>query len=302
MKAFLMFNMRKPHILLAFFIVTALYSCVPQQKATSHKQQLAVLDSQLAQHSKKLKDLDAKRQTKQDQNEIDDTASARIKKYIGIATAEIDKLVTQNSILIGDIEIDRNDWNRLKNALVLSGVTSKLINDKVNFINDLINRNMVVKLDQDVIFQPGKYTVEGKAADAIGKFFEPAAKEIDLFTQKYPDFPLSLVITAKGYADATSIMEGTQLYKDLSDGIKLSGKAPDDKELNKELSSRRADAVIQLFKKYTTGRSTMGGSVKNIIFLTEGKGDALPNPRITDYSIDDARRRVVLLFWSVFPE
>jgi flagellar motor protein MotB len=297
-----MYKPKISYILLAAFIAFHLYSCVSQQKAISHKQQLAVLDSQLAQHSKKLKELDAKRQNKQDQNEIDDTASNRIKKYIGITTTEIDKLVTQNSILIGDIEIDRNDWNQLKKALVLSGVTSKMINDKVNFINDLINRNMVVKLDQDVLFQPGKYTVEEKVADAIGKFFEPAAKEIDLFTQKYPDFPLSLVITAKGYADGTSIVEGTSLYKDLSDGLKLSGKPPDNKDLNKELSSRRAEAVIQLFKKYTYGRSTMGGSVKNILFLTEGKGDLLPNPKITDYSIDDARRRVVLLFWSVFPE
>ena len=87
-----------------------------------------------------------------------------------------------------------------------------------------------------------------------------------------------------------------------SDGIKLSGKTPDDKELNKELSRRRAEAVIQLFKKYTYGRSTMGGSVKNILFLTEGKGDLHPNPKIFDYSVNDARRRVVLLFWSVFPE
>jgi len=177
------------YILLAAFISFHLYSCVPQQKAVSHKQQLAVLDSQLAQHSKKLKELDAKRQTKQDQNEIDDTASARIKKYIGIATAEIDKLIAQNSILIGNTEVDRADWNRLKKSLVLSGVTSRMISDKVNFINDLINRNMVVKLDQDVLFQPGKYTVTPELAEAIGKFFEPAAKEIDLFTQKYPDFP-----------------------------------------------------------------------------------------------------------------
>jgi outer membrane protein OmpA-like peptidoglycan-associated protein len=297
-----MYKLRTPYILLTAFIAFHLYSCVSQQKVVSHHQQLSILDSQLAQHSKKLKELDAKRQTKQDQNEIDDTASTRINKYIGITTAEIDKLVAQNSILIGDMEVDRNDWNRLKKALVLSGVTSKMISDKVNFINDLINRNMVVKLDQDVLFKPGKYEVIPDISEAIGKFFEPAAKEIDLFTQKYPDFPLSLVITAKGYADATSIVEGTQLYKDLSDGIKLSGKTPDDKELNKELSSRRAEAVIQLFKKYTTGRSTMGGSVKNIIFLTEGKGDALPNPKVADYSIDDPRRRVVLLFWSVFPE
>lgn len=295
-------KIRTPYILLAAFIAFHLYSCVPQQKAVSHKQQLAVLDSQLAQHSQQLKELEAKRQAKQDLNEIDDTASARIKKYIGLATAEIDKLVIQNSILIGNTEVNKDDWNRLKKALTLSRGTSKMISDKVNFITDLINRNMVVKLDQDVLFQPGKYIVTPDLTEAIGKFFEPAAKEIDLFTQKYPDFPLSLVITAKGYADGTSIVEGTPLHKDLEDGVKLSGKTPDNNELNKELSRRRAEAVIQLFKKYTYGRSTMGGSVKNILFLTEGKGDVLPNPKIFDYSVNDPRRRVVLLFWSVFPE
>jgi hypothetical protein len=289
-------------ILPALVITVLLFSCVPQQKATSHKQQLSTLDSQLAQHSRMLKELDAKRQHKQDQNEIDDTASNRIQKYIGVASAEIDKLIAQNSILIGNTVVEKDDWNKLKKALTLSRQTSKMITDKVNFINDLINRNMVVKLDQDVLFEPGKYTVATAVAEAIGKFFEPAAKEIDLFTQKYPDFPLSLVITAKGYADGTSITEGTPLYKALAEDLKLNGIPPDNKELNKQLSRKRADAVIELFKKYTKDRSTMGGSVKNIMFLTEGKGDGLPSIKITDYSLNDPRRRVVLLFWSVFPE
>jgi outer membrane protein OmpA-like peptidoglycan-associated protein len=289
-------------LLPALFLSVSFFSCVPQQKAVSHKQQLAVLDSQLSQHSKKLKELDAKRQNKQEQNEIDDTASSRIQKYIGVTTAEIDKLIAQNSILIGNTVVEKDDWNKLKEALTLSQKTSKMINDKVNFINDLINRNMVVKLEQDVLFEPGKYTVAPAVADAIGKFFEPAAREIDQFTQKYPDFPLSLVITAKGYADGTSIVEGTPLYKALLEGIKLSGTTPDSKELNKELSRKRASSVIELFQKYTKDRSTMGGSVKNVMFLTEGKGDALPSIKITDYSLSDPRRRIVLLFWSVFPD
>ena len=289
-------------LLPALFLSVSYFSCVPQQKAVSHKQQLAVLDSQLSQHSKKLKELDAKRQNKQEQNEIDDTASSRIQKYIGVTTAEIDKLIAQNSILIGNMVVEKDDWNKLKKALTLSQKTSKMINDKVNFINDLINRNMVVKLEQDVLFEPGKYTVAPAVADAIGKFFEPAAREIDQFTQKYPDFPLSLVITAKGYADGTSIVEGTPLYKALLEGIKLSGTTPDSKELNKELSRKRASSVIELFQKYTKDRSTMGGSVKNVMFLTEGKGDALPSIKITDYSLSDPRRRIVLLFWSVFPD
>lgn len=283
-------------------LAVSLFSCVPQQKASSHKQQLNTLDSQLSQHSRMLKELDAKRQYKQNQNEIDDTASNRIQKYIGLATAEIDKLIAQNSILIGTTIVEKDDWNKLKKALTLSQKTSRLITDKVNFINDLINRNMVVKLDQDVLFEPGQYTVAPAVADAIGKFFEPAAKEIDLFTQKYPDFPLSLVITAKGYADGTAIVEGTSLYKALSEDLKLKNTPPDNKELNKQLSRKRADAVIELFKKYTKDRSTMGGSVKNIMFLTEGKGDALPSVKIIDYAVNDSRRRIVLLFWSVFPE
>lgn len=279
-----------------------LFSCVPQQKALTHKQQLHVLDSQLSNHRKSLQELDAKRKDKQQQNEMDDTASSRIQKYIGLATGEIDKLIKQNSILIGNTVVERADWVKLKNALVLSKSVSKLIQDKVSFINDLINRNMVVKLDQDVLFEPGKYTVAPAVEVAIGKFFEPAAKEIDMFTQKYPDFPLSLVITAKGYADATAIAEGTSLYKALAGDLKLNNTPPDNKELNKQLSRKRAEAVIELFRKYTKDRSTMGGSVKNIMFLTEGKGDALPDPRVNDYIVNDPRRRVVLLFWSVFPE
>ncbi len=289
--------------LLLICIAILLFSCVPQQKATTHQQQLSVLDSQLMKHQKSLKELDAKRQKKQDSNEMDDTVSSRIKKFIGMTNSEIDKLVAQNSILIGDVEVDKNDWNRLKKALTLSQKTSKLISDKVNLLNDLINRNTVVKLDQDVFFEPGKYTVSPAVVAAIGNFFEPAAKEIEVFIKKYPDFPLSLVITAKGYADATNISEGSSLYKDLKEDLKLSGKDNlTNDDLNKALSNKRAKSVIDLFKTFEKRLASNGNNISNLLFLHEGKGEALPNPKITDYKIDDPRRRVVLLFWGVFPE
>ncbi|MEI2740688.1 MAG: hypothetical protein V9F01_18080 [Chitinophagaceae bacterium] len=289
--------------LLLTSIAILLFSCVPQQKATTHQQQLSVLDSQLMKHQRSLKELDAKRQKKQDGNEMDDTVSSRIKKFIGMTNTEIDKLVAQNSILIGDVEVDKNDWNRLKKALTLSQKTSKLISDKVNLLNDLINRNTVVKLDQDVFFEPGKYTVSPAVVAAIGNFFEPAAKEIEVFIKKYPDFPLSLVITAKGYADATNISEGSSLYKDLKEDLKLSGKDNlTNDDLNKALSNKRAKSVIDLFKTFEKRLASNGNNISNLLFLHEGKGEALPNPKITDYKIDDPRRRVVLLFWGVFPE
>jgi len=293
---------RTSYVLSAFIIISSIFSCVPQKKAATGKKDLTTLNSKLEKHNTDLKKLDEKRQLKEDQNEIDSAANNRIKTFIDKTGAEIKILQVENSVIIQETEIDRNDWKKLVSALTRTRSAEQRINQKIMFLEDLINRNMVVKLDQDVLFEPGKYTVTAVVAAAIGNYFEPVAKEIDMFTQKYPDFPLSLVITAKGYADGTSISEGTQLYKDLAEGIKLYGKTVDEKELNKELSVRRAKSVIELFEKYTKGRSISGGSVKNILYLHEGKGEASPNPKITDYKVDDPRRRIVLLFWSVFPE
>ncbi|NOT52521.1 MAG: hypothetical protein HOP10_14725 [Chitinophagaceae bacterium] len=287
---------------LLLFMIILIAGCVPQKKAVMHKKDLAATDSLLEKHSISLKSLDEKRKVKENQNEIDSAANSRIKKFIDKTGAEIDSLVKQNTVIIQGTEVDKSDWNQLRKALSSTRTAEQRINQKIMFLEDLINRNMVVKLDQDVLFEPGKYTVTPAVATAIGNFFEPLAKEIDRFTQKYPDFPLSLVITAKGYADATTIAEGTSLYKDLADGINLTGKTVDAKELNKELSVRRSAEVIKLFEKYTKGRSISGGSVKNILYLHEGKGESFPNPKLADYKVDDPRRRVVLLFWSVFPE
>ncbi|HWR32460.1 MAG TPA: hypothetical protein VN451_02970 [Chitinophagaceae bacterium] len=285
-----------------FISAMLLFSCVPQKKATSGKRDLAKLDSQLVKHNVNLIKLDEKRQQKDLLNEIDSAANSRIKRFIDKTGAEIDSLTRQNTIIIQGAEVNKSDWDKLRKALSITRTAEQRINQKISFLQDLINRNMVVKLDQDVLFEPGKYTVAPAVANVIGKFFEPVAKEIDIFTQKYPDFPLSLVITAKGYADATSIAEGTQLFKDLAESMKLSGRNPDANELNKELSVRRSQSVIELFEKYTKGRSISGESIKNILYLHEGKGETFPNPKITDYRIDDSRRRIVLLFWSVFPE
>ena len=38
---------------------------------------------------------------------MDDTVRSRIKKFIGMTNAEIEKLVAQNSVLIGDIEVNK---------------------------------------------------------------------------------------------------------------------------------------------------------------------------------------------------
>ncbi len=295
-------SIRAPYLLFVFAIALNLFSCVPQKQVTSSKKELTTINTQLGDNTNTLQKLNAIRSNKETQNEIDDTANARIKKYIDKTKSEIDTLINNNTIVIGETVVDKSDWERLKSTLSFSSNSAKRINDKIVFLNDLINHNMVVKLDQDVLFEPGKYSVYPALVETISKLFEPAAKEIDLFTKKYPDFPLSLVITSKGYADATAIGEGSSLYRDLKERLSMSTKDPDSKELNKELSKARAEAVRNLFKKFADSRSDNQIFLSKVLHLYEGKGESLPDPKVTDYKVNDPRRRVVLLFWSVFPD
>ncbi|HSU28452.1 MAG TPA: hypothetical protein VLJ68_08725 [Chitinophagaceae bacterium] len=275
-------------------------SCVSQRKVTALKKDLTAVNTQLQQHEATIKSLDEQRKGKQDLNEIDDTASSRFQKFITSTNSEIEILISENTVLVGETVVSRADWDRLNSSFARSQAASKKINEKVMLLTDLINRNTVIRLDQDLLFEPGQYTVTTNVSSMIGKFFEPAAKEIDVFVKKYPDFPLSLIIMAKGYADATPIQEGSTLYKNLLARMTLNPANPDSKALNKELSEARAEEVIKLFKKFTIDRS--GNKIGNISYLFEGKGETYPNPKATDYKVNDSRRRIVLLFWSVFPD
>jgi flagellar motor protein MotB len=288
--------------LLYLWVMYAFISCVPQQKVTSTKKELASVDSALKGQQTPLQDLSQQIRSKQEQNEMDDTSSARILFFINRTKAEIDSLGKDHMIRIGEAVVSKSDWESLLKTLSYARNSAKSINEKINFLYDLISQNTVVKIDQDVLFEPGSYSVSPSMASAIENIFEPAALEIDRFTKKYPDFPLSLVITAKGYADATNISEGSNLFRELTDRLKLSGTEPDSKALNKELSNARAKQVIELFRTFATARAGSQGYIRNILYLHEGKGEALPNPKIMNYSPSDPRRRVVYLFWSVFPE
>ena len=290
------------YLLFLIALLSAMVSCVPQQKAASSKKELGKLDSQLVNHSKDLQKLEIVRKEKEEQNGIDSIASARIKNFIDKTDKEIDTLIKDNTILINGVVVEKSDWDRLRKVLSTTRTAEQRINQKISFLQDLLNRNMVVKLDQDVVFQPGSYNVSPDMVKNMTGLFEPAAAEIDRFSTKYPDFPLSLVITFKGYADGTTIGEGSSLYKSLRERLSMSIKEPDARELNKELSRARAESVFNLFKQFAATKSQNGIYIKNVLYMYEGKGESLPDPKLTDYKLDDPRRRVVLLFWSIFPD
>ena len=295
-------TIRTSPLLLILGIALSLFSCVSQKKFVAAKNDLTKENETLTSYESKLISLDEQRVKKQQQNELADTVDLQIRKFINKTNAEVDTLIDKNKVLINGNLVSKDDLNRIMKALTSTRIASQLINKKILFLEDLISTNMVVKLDQDVLFEPGSYKVSPSVIANIGKLFEPAAKEIDKFASKYQDFTLSLVISIKGYADATTINEGSSLYNNLKARLTLSNSNPDAKELNKELSRARAEEVKKLFTKYAETRSDNGLYTKNIFYIYEGKGEQFPDPKITNYSVDDPRRRIVLLFWSIFPD
>lgn len=283
-------------------LLCLLAACIPQKKVSMDKKELTTLDSQLTGHSENLRKLDQVRKDKDEQNGIDSTANARIKNFIDKTGKEIDTLKEQSGFMVNGTVISKSDWDRLRMVLSRTRSAEQRINQKISFLQDLLNRNMVVKLEQDVLFEPGSYNVSPGVVQNMTRIFGPAAVEIDRFTTKYPDFPLSLVITFKGYADGTTIGEGSSLYNALKERLSMSNKDPDSKELNKELSRARAESVWKLFKQFAATKSENGIYLKNVLYMYEGKGESPPDPKVTDYKMDDPRRRVVLLFWSIFPD
>ncbi len=289
-----------PRIFILLSASIFLVSCSSTQKIANGKKDLASQTSQLSQYDKQLDDLATKVKQKEQQNEMDDTAATRIRKFIGASQAEINKLNAQNAILLGETSVDRGNWADLKQQLRLSQKLAETMADRIEMISDLVNRDLVIKLDQDIIFESGKYLVSPDVAGKLETLFQPAADQINAFIKKYPDYPLSVVINANGFADATSIAEGTALYKDIK--ARLKSGASGSKEMNREISRLRAEDVMNYFRKFFAAKFTPGKHIRNIVYVFDGKGEELPNPKLNDYRTDDARRRVVLLYWSVFPE
>jgi flagellar motor protein MotB len=233
--------------LIIIFTNVYIASCVSQKKVVAGWEELRKKEAQLNANEKSLDALSLSVEQKAQQNQIDDTTAARIQRFIGVSKKEIDKIQAQNEILAGKTTMNKEDWPAIRNNLELTDETLKAAAGKLEMIADLLSRSLVIKIDEDIIFEPGKYKVAASLEQNISKIFEPAVNEIESFIKKYPDYDLSLIVNANGFADGTSIAEGTALYKDLRSRIKSSAS---DKELNKELSRLRAEEVIGLFKKY----------------------------------------------------
>ncbi len=162
----------------------------------------------------------------------------------------------------------------------------------------LLEKDLKREFELSVFFPAGVYEInEGDYSDAKTAF-QPLIDEISEFVNAYPNRKLVIKIVTKGYADGQRVNPQSSLGKKLTT---ILGPMDDSKDMNKGLSRLRAEEISGLLGSLMKDAG-LGTSSNHILELKPiGMGETLPNPTITDYQEDDRRRRIVSVFWDVFP-
>jgi hypothetical protein len=150
-------------------------------------------------------------------------------------------------------------------------------------------------------FGPGGYAIPAEKSEKARIYFSPVIDSMIKFSNKYAQTPRTATILINGYADATQITVGSKLYKELAEQIKID--APTKAQLNTKLSALRAEELSKLFAKTIKDKSNEIVAPSKITFanIEVGRGEQLPDSKITNYKVNDERRRIVIVYWSVLP-
>jgi hypothetical protein len=150
-------------------------------------------------------------------------------------------------------------------------------------------------------FGPGGYIIPLDKYPVAREYFAPIVDSLIRFSNHYQSLLRTASIMIEGYADATKISPNTPLYKKLA--AFMHRKNPNKQELNTALSALRAIEIRQFLDMLVKEKSNEFISIDKVTFFNfeSGMGEILPDPNIRNYTINDERRRIVLIYWSVLP-
>jgi outer membrane protein OmpA-like peptidoglycan-associated protein len=282
---------------------------VGNKKIAAAKNKLKVIQEQIQKENGEIRSIDTLASAKLEANKIDSNIEAKIDARLAKSVAQLDKAKLKASQLD---EILRDKKNTRKNykSIILP------VLDTLQKHSDLFAQRLALyvmikeglnvadfrRFDLAAFFGPGKYQIPEDKADIAALSFSPVIDSLILFSNKYNQFPRTATLVILGFADGTGIKAGGELYYTLLDELRKpqAGK----EELNQKLSELRAKELIKqmtgLYLKKATGFNEL--EKLKIDYVFQGKGEALPISSISDYNVDDERRRIVLCYWVVLPD
>ena len=285
-------------------------SCVSEKKVVVAKNKLYGFETQIKKESAEVLDLRQETYKKLQANKIDSNILSLIVKKLPQVTGKLDTA----QLLANKVKKILNSEKKTKwkyRSIVVPVLDSlQKINDQYAMrlavylmIKDGLSVADYKQFNLAAFFGPGKYQIPEEKAGIAAKSFEPLIDSLMFFANKYSQYPRTATVVILGFADGTGVITGGELYDSLL--VKLNKSQAGKEELNKKISELRAAELVtqmtNLYLKKAPGFKETDKPLK-IVYIGEGKGEALPISSIKDYTVDDERRRIVLCYWVVLPD
>jgi superoxide dismutase len=236
--------------------------------------------------------------------ELDDSSNSSIKilldKEKDVAINKIDSL----NHIAAELQERHYKLKSYKNLVIeiANGKTTESEKtDLLEYIDQLLKQQTFIRFNTGAFFPPGGYIIPPEKFGEARIAFSPLIDSLFNFVNKFPKMKLNSSVITCGYADGSGFAPGP-LVDTLNNYL---GKSEATKEeLNTALSRLRTESVnnilLLIFKDKLKELQT--GSKLKASFYKIGKGEEYPNKSITDYQLNDERRRIVVLFWNALPE
>lgn len=296
----------KPRLLIALIVVSCLVSCRTAKKA----QFTAILQSASEQQKKeaeKIDQLDKKTATKLVEGNIDDSIvhfiDQRLIKYQHRVDS-INNAINDLKTKLDSRKTFRKEFKTIQaRVLLLDSFTknSQLREYVFYMIDDGLDKTKRTLFEMAAFFGPGGYIIPEEKYGLAKQYFSPVIDSLMKFSNQYSKISRMATIVLNGYADATGISEGSNLYNLLIS--RLNQTTATKEELNAALSELRAENLRIFLNNMIAERSAEFTNLQSLTFenIKRGMGENLPDPNIKDYQVNDERRRIVLCYWSVLP-
>lgn len=292
------------------FIFIFITSCSTQKRLQEAAQKAATVKQSIHQSTATLNSL---RQTTAEQlssAQKDSTISNRIDEVISKLQKDLSKIEeTVNAVELAAQK--KSNFNEHRYYYSTKSYVDRLdsfqaagkMRDRIyQLLNNAVSINAFRQFDMGTFFEPGAYKMPPTAFVRISEAFQPAIDSLIKLSNNYSDIKHTAYFVLVGYADGVPISSSSSLYSELKPFIR-NVDTPDKGQLNLMLSNLRAQELLRNMKiiMLQNAQKLSNAPRLKLAYTSYGRGESLPFKNITDYKIDDERRRVVVFYWSVLP-
>ncbi|MFT3932451.1 MAG: hypothetical protein QM726_02455 [Chitinophagaceae bacterium] len=290
--------MKRNFYTLALILLTG---CTASNNIKAVKSDVIVQEQQMLEMEKRINTLDYERNAKLNNGKLDETTDSVTVTFIKRLKDSVNARLAFYKVIIADSSKaykDKGYINAYLNSIKQN--YAKELNNII-FLDDLFKASTFNRLNTAAFFAPGEYKLSGSSVNQASEVMNSIIAQAHDFSVKYADRKLKAMFVVLGYADEQEITQGTDLFNELAPAI--GSDMPSRKQLNNELSNRRASSIKNILrdqyrKQFPASESYLFSSS----FVATGKGEMIPPGKLENLQSIDERRRVVLIYWSVLPD